>query len=66
MASERHATKKLTLPGIRKVMHIDEKLLIGIQRLNELGFTPLSSRVCDEQLRGSTWQQERMVRPSRH
>jgi len=39
MASERHATKKLTLPGIGNVVQIDEKLLIGIQRLNELGFT---------------------------
>jgi len=29
----------LTLPGNGNVVQIDEKLLIGIQRLNELGFT---------------------------
>mgnify|MGYP000101638893 CR=1 FL=1 len=39
MASPRHTTKLLTLPGNGKVVHIDEKLLTGIQRLNELGFT---------------------------
>ena len=39
MASPRHTTKVLTLPGNGKVVHIDEKLLTGIQRLNELGFT---------------------------
>ncbi len=39
MASPRHTTKALTLPGNGKVVHIDEKLLTGIQRLNELGFT---------------------------
>lgn len=35
----RHPTKELVLPGTGKVLHIDEKLLSGIQRLNELGFT---------------------------
>ena len=39
MASPRHMTKVLTLPGNGEVVHIDEKLLTGIQRLNELGFT---------------------------
>ena len=39
MASPRHTTKELTLPGNGKVVQIDEKLLTGIQRLNELGFT---------------------------
>lgn len=39
MASPTHATKQLTLPGSGEVVHIDEKLLIGIRRLNELGFT---------------------------
>ncbi len=39
MASPRHTTKALTLPGSGKVVHIDEKLLTGIQRLNELGVT---------------------------
>ncbi len=29
----------LTLPGTGKVVRIDEKLLTGVQRLNELGFT---------------------------
>ncbi len=43
MASPRHLTKMLTLPGSGKVVHIDEKLLIGVQRLNELGF---STRYC--------------------
>ena len=35
----RHPTKELVLPGAGKVVHIDEKLLSGIQRLNELGIT---------------------------
>lgn len=39
MASPRHTTKKLLLPGNGNVVQIDEKLLMGIQRLNELGFT---------------------------
>jgi hypothetical protein len=39
MASPRHMTKVLTLPGNGEVVHIDEKLLTGIKRLNELGFT---------------------------
>jgi len=39
MANPRHMTKVLTLPGNGNVVHIDEKLLTGVQRLNELGFT---------------------------
>ena len=39
MASPRHTTKELTLPGNGNVVQIDEKLLSGIQRLNELSFT---------------------------
>jgi hypothetical protein len=35
----RHPTKELILPGTGKVVQIDEKLLSGIQRLNDLGFT---------------------------
>ena len=35
----RHPTKELLLPGTDMVVHVDEKLLSGIQRLNELGFT---------------------------
>ena len=39
MASPRHPTKQLTLPDNGTVVQIDEKLLIGIQRLNEQGVT---------------------------
>ena len=39
MASPRHATSELTLPGDGRVVDVDEKLLPGIRRLNELGFT---------------------------
>ena len=35
----RHPTKELVLPGTGNVVHIDERLLQGVQRLNELGFT---------------------------
>jgi hypothetical protein len=35
----RHPTKELVLPSTGEVVHIDEKLLSGIQRLNELGYT---------------------------
>ena len=35
----RHPTKELVLPGTGNVVHIDERLLPGVQRLNELGFT---------------------------
>jgi hypothetical protein len=39
MEGPRHATRLLALPGSGKVVDIDEKLLPGIRRLNELGFT---------------------------
>ena len=45
MASPRHATSEHTLPGDGRVVDVDEKLLPGIRRLNELGFTTVEIAV---------------------